>query len=90
MPGRPNQMLGRVLTSKTVRRLVANMPRGRSITARIISRRYPSANELLETLNNLGWSTMAIDGGPARDGTDIVCRRPDADSPSVVTPWVGC
>lgn len=39
-----------------------------------------SANELLERLNSLGWSTTAIDGGPVRDGTDIVCRRSDADS----------
>jgi FkbM family methyltransferase len=36
-----------------------------------------SANELLEKLERLGWITMAIDGGPARDGTDIICRRID-------------
>ena len=34
-----------------------------------------SARELLEKLNKLGWTTMAIDGGPVRDGTDIVCNR---------------
>lgn len=34
-----------------------------------------SANQLLEQLNKLGWTTTAIDGGPVRDGTDIVCNR---------------
>jgi FkbM family methyltransferase len=34
-----------------------------------------SAAELVQELNKLGWTTVAIDGGPVRDGTDIVCSR---------------
>lgn len=39
-----------------------------------------SAKELLQKLGALGWTTRAIDGGPARDGTDIVCHRIEGSS----------
>jgi FkbM family methyltransferase len=36
-----------------------------------------SGDELVQKLNTLGWTTTAIDGGPIRDGIDIVCSRDD-------------
>jgi FkbM family methyltransferase len=34
-----------------------------------------SANELLKKLTSLDWTTRSVDGGEARDETDIVCTR---------------
>jgi FkbM family methyltransferase len=39
-----------------------------------------SADELLRKLKELGWETIAVDGGMARDGCDIVCSRREGDA----------
>jgi FkbM family methyltransferase len=55
-------MLGKVLTSKTIRSLVAKMPRGRSRTARLISRRYPR-EQAFELVGALTKNSMYLDTG---------------------------
>ncbi|MCM3869120.1 MAG: FkbM family methyltransferase [Pyrinomonadaceae bacterium] len=53
-------MVGNLLTSRTVRRIVASSPRGRSRIARLISRRYPKA-QVFNLVGPLARSAMYLD-----------------------------
>lgn len=53
-------MVGNLLTSRTVRRIVASSPRGRSRIARLISRRYPKA-QIFNLVGPLARSAMYLD-----------------------------
>jgi FkbM family methyltransferase len=53
-------MLGNVLTSRTVRSLIATSPRGRSRAARMISRRYPKA-QIFNLVGPLSSNSMYLD-----------------------------
>lgn len=39
-----------------------------------------SAEQLLQELGRIGWKLSTLDGGVARDGRDIICISPNADT----------